>query len=216
MQAYSEAGRLDEFEIHEGDQEGKLKGTRLDEVATLELGSARFNPAVLSRVHDRDELRLTAADSSSIVTHAGDTVTARITLKDGRSLNLPTVVALPRPQVALIGKTIDPGPSGEAIRLGGDDQLPEDGKLSFILKAEVPATFPRDQQIEVETEDGSFKVILSLDEGTLILEDAQNVIAQLDPRSLGRSAFGPLRFRAVQGERKGDWQRLVTLVRVPP
>jgi hypothetical protein len=215
LQAYSEAGRLDEFEIHEGDREGRLKGTRLDEVATIDFGDARFNPMSLSRVHDRDELRLAAVDSSSISGHAGDTVTARITLKDGRSLNLPTVVALPRPQVALIGKTIDPGASGEAIRLGGDDQLPEDGKLSFILKAEVPATFPRDQQIEVETEDGSFKVVLSLDEGTLVLEDAQNVIAQLDPHSLGRSAFGPLRFRAVQGDRKGNWQRLATLVRVP-
>jgi len=217
LQAYSEAGRLDEFEIHEGDREGKLKGTRLDEVATLDLGGARFNPApaALSRVRDRDELHLSAGGSSSIAVRAGDTATAHITLKDGRSLNLPTVVALARPQVVLIGTTIDPGPSGGAIRLGGDDQLPQDGRLSFILKAEIPATFPRDQQIEVETEDGSFKVVLSLDEGTLILEDAQNVIAQLDPQSLGRSAFGPLRFRAVQGERKSDWQRLATLVRVP-
>ncbi len=84
---------------------------------------------------------------------------------------------------SLIGKTIDPGPSGEAIRLGGDDQLPQDGKLSFILKAEVPAIFPRDQQIEVETEDGSFKAVLSLNEGTLVLEDSQSVIAEFDPHS---------------------------------
>jgi len=184
-------------------------------VATLELDGANFGPAGLSRVQDRDQLRLSAGDSKAITLHAGNKITAHITLKDGGSLNLPTVVAQPRPQVALIGKTIDPGPSGESIRLGGEDQLPQDGKLSFILKAEVPAIFPRDQQIEVETEDGSFKAVLSLDDGTLILEDAQNVIAQLDPHSLGRSAFGPLRFRAIQGERKGDWQRLATLVRVP-
>jgi hypothetical protein len=56
---------------------------------------------------------------------------------------------------------------------------------------------------------------LSLTEGTLILEDSQNVIAEFDPHSFGRSAFGPLRFRAVQGERKGDWKPLATLVRVP-
>jgi hypothetical protein len=124
-------------------------------------------------------------------------------------------VAQPRPQVALIGKTIDLGPRGEAIRLGGEDQLPQDGKLSFILKAEVPSTFPRNQQIEVETEDASFRVVLSLNDGTLILEDAQNVIAEFDPHSFGRSAFGPLRFRAVQGELKGDWKPLATLVRVP-
>jgi hypothetical protein len=158
LQAYSEAGRLDEFEIHEGDREGKLKGTRLDEVATLELGGANFSPAGLSRVKDRDQLRLSAGDSKALTRRAGDKITAHITLKDGRSLKLPTVVGQPRPQVALIGKTIDSGPSGEAIRLGGEGQLPQDGKLSFILKAEVPAIFPRDQQIEVDTEDGSFKL----------------------------------------------------------
>jgi hypothetical protein len=128
-------------------------------------------------------------------------------------------VAQPRPQVALIGKTIDLGPRGEAIRLGGEDQLPQDGKLSFILKAEVPSTFPRNQQIEVETEDASFRVVLSLNDGTLILEDAQNVIAEFDPHSFGRSAFGPLRFRAVQGELKGDWKprrRWCEFRRLPP
>jgi hypothetical protein len=215
LQAYSEAGRLDEFEIHEGDGEGKLRGTRLDEVATLELDGANFSPVGLSRVQDSDQLRLSVGDSKAITRRAGDKITAHITLKDGRSLNLPTVVAQPLPQVALIGKTIDPGPSGESIRLGGEDQLPQDGKLSFILKSEVPSTFPRDQQIEVETDDGSFRVSLSLSDGTLVLEDAQNVIAQFDPHSFGRSAFGPLRFRAVQGELKGDWKPLATLVRVP-
>jgi hypothetical protein len=215
LQAYSEAGRLDEFEIHEADREGKLKGTRLDEVATLELNGANFSPAGLSRVQDRDQLRLTAGDSKALTLHAGEKIAAHITLKDGRSLNLLTVVAQPRPQVALIGKTVDPGPSGESIRLGGEDQLPQDGKLSFILKAEVPATFPRDQQIEVETDDGTFHVVLSLNDGTLVLEDSQNVIAEFDPHSFGRSAFGPLRFRAVQDELKGDWKPLATLVRVP-
>jgi hypothetical protein len=215
QRAYSEVGHLDEFEIHAGDREGRLKGTRLDEVAALDFGGVRFDPAGLLRVKDRDELRLSAGGSNPIHVRAGDTLDARITLKDGRSLDLSTVVALPRPQVALIGKTVDPGPSGEAIRLGGEDQLPQNGKLSFVLKAEVPATFPRDQKIEVETEDGSFTVVLSLDEGTLVLEDSQNVIAQLDPHSLGRSAFGRLRFRAVQGERTGDWKPLATLVRVP-
>lgn len=88
-------------------------------------------------------------------------------------------------------------------------------KLSFILKAEVPSTFPRNQQIEVETEDASFRVVLRLNDGTLILEDTQNVIAEFHPHSFGGSAFGPLRFRAVQGELKGDWKPLATLVRVP-
>jgi hypothetical protein len=215
FQAYSEAGRLDEFEIHEGDREGKLKGTRLDEIAALELAGTRFSPAYLSRVQDRDELHLSTGDSNSLAVRAGDHINARIALKDGRTLDLPTTVAPPRPKVALIGKTIDPGPSEGAIRLGGGDQLPQDAKLSFILRAEVPSAFSRNQQIEVETEDGSFKVVLALDDGTLVLEDSQNMIAQLDPKLFGRSAFGPLRFRPIQGDVKGDWQPLATLVRVP-
>jgi hypothetical protein len=52
-------------------------------------------------------------------------------------------------------------------------------------------------------------------EGHGVRETAHRIDSQLDPQSLGRSAFGPLRFRAVHGERKGDWQRLATLVRVP-
>ena len=73
---------------------------------------------------------------------AGDIVIARVSLRDGRSLDLPTTVAPPRPKVALIGKSIDPGPSAAAIRLGGQDEVPQDGKLVFFLRAEVPASFP--------------------------------------------------------------------------
>ena len=42
------------------------------------------------------------------------------------------------------------------------------------------------------------------------------MMATLDPlKSFGPSAFGPLRFRAVDGNAKGDWQPLATLVRFP-
>ena len=215
LQMYSEAGRLDEFEINAGDREGILRGTRLDEVTALDVNGIHFIPSGLSRAGDRDELRLSAPDAGEMAIEAGDTMIARVSLKDGRSLSLPTTVAPPRPKVALISKSIDPGPSVAAIRLGGQEQVPQDGKLIFFLKAEVPAAFPRDQQIEVETEDGSFSVLLKLDDGTLVLEDSKSMVAELDPRGLGRSAFGPLRFRPVQGNRKGNWQPLATLVRVP-
>ncbi len=94
--------------------------------------------------------------------------------------------------------------------------MPQDGKLSFFLKTEVPETFSRTQKIEVATADGSYNVSLSLDDGSLIAQDAQTVMATLDPlKSFGPSAFGPLRFRAVDGNAKGDWQPLATLVRFP-
>jgi hypothetical protein len=41
-------------------------------------------------------------------------------------------------------------------------------------------------------------------------------MAIFDPlKSFGPSAFGPLRFRAVEGNARGDWQPLANLVRLP-
>lgn len=59
--------------------------------------------------------------------------------------------------------------------------------------------------------------MLSVADGNLVLQDAENVLATLDPlKSFGPSAFGPLRFRPVDAEgAKGDWQPLATLVRLP-
>ena len=66
------------------------------------------------------------------------------------------------------------------------------------------------------TADASYNASLSLDDGSLVAQDAQTVMAVLDPlKSFGPSAFGPLRFRAVDGNVKGDWQPLATLVRLP-
>jgi len=215
LQAYSEAGRLDEFALNAGDREAILKGTRLDQVVALDANGVHFFPGDLTRVLDIDELRLSVSKEETMALQAGDMVVVHVALKDGRSLDLRTKVAPPRPKVMLVSKTIEPGPGDNTIRLGSEDQVSQDGKLSFFLKAEIPPVFARNQQIEVETEDGSLSTLLSLDEGTLILADFQSMLAQLDPRSFGRSAFGPLRFRPVEGDRKGDWQRLATLVRIP-
>ena len=126
------------------------------------------------------------------------------------------VVGPARPKVTLLNKTIQPGPTPSAIRLGSQDELPQDGKLSFFLHTEIPETFPRSEKIEVATADASYSASLSLDDGTLVPQDGQTVMAVFDPlKSLGASAFGPLRFRAVSGNLKGDWQPLATLVRLP-
>src|SRR5258708_29540783 len=49
LQAYSEAAHLDGFTINAGDQQGVLKGTRLDEVDHFELNGVHFLPANLIR-----------------------------------------------------------------------------------------------------------------------------------------------------------------------
>ena len=216
LQSYAEAAHLDKFAINAGDSEATLIGTRLDQVAAVELNGIRFAPAAFARVDTKDKLRLstTAGDPSTL--HAGDKVTARTWLKDGRVLNLKTTIDSPRPNVTLLNKSIQPGPSPSAIQLGDQDELPQGGKLSFFLKTEVPDRFSRTQKIEVATTDGSYNISLSLDDGSLLAQDAHIVMATLDPlKSFGPSAFGPLRFRAVDGDVKGDWQPLATLVRLP-
>lgn len=217
LYTYSEAGHLDNFAINAGDQEGVLRGTRLDEIAGVELKGIRFNPGDLSRANGKDELRLTGSEEARDAFHTGDKLTARISWKDGRVRDLATTVQSPRPKVGLIAKTIDLGPTALAIRLGSHDELPQDGKLSFVFRSETPELFPRSEKIEVETEDGSFDVLLGFDDGSLTLEDSRNVLVEMDPfKSFGRSCFGALRFRPVEAHgKKGDWQPLAILVRVP-
>jgi hypothetical protein len=101
--------------------------------------------------------------------------------------------------------------------LGSQEELPFDGQISFLLKAEIPEKFSRSERIEVATLDESFSVLLSVADGTLVMRDSENLLGFVDPRkALGPSAFGQLRFRPVLADgSKGDWQPLATLVRVP-
>jgi hypothetical protein len=216
LRSYSEAARLDKFVINAGDSQATLTGARLDEVAGAELDSVHFAPAGFSRLDNKDELRLSTEAKDISTLHAGDKVTAKVTLKDGRTLSVDTVVDRPRPRMTLLNQTIQPGPTPTAIRLSNQDQLPQDGKISFFLSVEVPETFTRSEKIEVATADASYSVFLSVDDGTLVPQDAHTVMAIFDPlKSFGPSAFGPLRFRAVEGNARGDWQPLANLVRLP-
>lgn len=220
LHSYSEAGYLDSFTIDAGDHQGVLKGTRLDEVASLELSGVKFAPAGLTREDSLDELKMTAPASADVNgLHAGSSDSASVTLKDGRTLTLKTTVQSPRPKVTLISKNIVPPSSTTAspIQLGSADELPQNAQLSFAVKTQVPQTFSRDEKIEVATADGSVHTTLSIANGGLMMQDSQTVLATLDPRkALGASAFGPLQFRPVAADGEaGDWQRLVTLVRLP-
>ena len=216
LHSYGEAAHLDALAINAGDSQATLIGTRLDQVAAVELNGIRFAPAGFTRVDTKDELRLSTAAGDNSTLHAGDKITAHTSLKDGRVLNLDAIIDPPRPKVTLLNKSIQPGPAPAVIQLGNQDELPQDGKLSFFLKAEVPDTFSRTQKIEVATADGSYNISLNLDDGSLLAQDAHTVMATLDPlKSFGPSAFGPLRFRAVDRNAKGDWQPLATLVRLP-
>jgi hypothetical protein len=220
LHSYAEAGHLDSFQIDAGDHQGVVKGTRLDQVASVEVDGVRFAPAGLNRVDNLDELTVSAPTTSDMSAfHAGVDTKAHATLSDGRVLDVATVVKASRPKMTLISKSVQPDASAGAspIRLQGDDQLPQDATLSFSLKSQVPPVFSRDEMIEVATADETVHTLLSVGDGTLTMQDEETVLARLDPRKgLGASAFGPLRFRPVNSDGvKGDWQPLVTLVRLP-
>ena len=79
LRSYSEAAHLDKFLINAGDAHGALVGTRLDEVAGLELNAIRFAPGELSRAEGKDELRLSTAKDAPVL-HAGDKGIAHVAL----------------------------------------------------------------------------------------------------------------------------------------
>ncbi len=179
----------------------------------MAFASHRLN---LTGLDNKDELHLASDAKDVSALHANDKLTARVSLKDGRILNVDTVVETARPRVAMLNKTIQPGSAPSAIQLVNPDELPQDGKLSFFLKAEFPEAFSRSEKIEVGTADGNYNASLSFDDNTLIPQDSQTAMAVFDPlKSFGPAAFGPLRFRAVEGNAKGDWQPLANLVRLP-
>jgi hypothetical protein len=220
LHTYAEAGRLDSFSIHAGDANGVLKGTRLDQVERLELNGLRFVPESLARSHQQDELKLTTHDDTVFTKlHAGDEIVVHAALKDGRILDLKTEVESQRPVVSVLSKSVqvDQTASPPTVRLGSQDEMPQDGRLNFFLKAQVPETFPPTEKIEVATADESFRVLLSFKDSNLTLQDSKTVFAVLDPmKLLGPSAFGKLKFRPVTSDGiDGDWQQLVSLVRVP-
>ena len=220
LRAYSEVGHLDHFAFNAGDKQGELRGTRLDEVASLDLQGLHFTPATLSRVDQKDDLQLVAADAvAAAALQPNQNLTAKVELKDGRVLALQTTVQSPRPKVTLVSKNIEVASDASAarMRLTNTDDLPLNGRLSFLLKTETPATFPRGEKIEVTGPDDAFSTVLSVADGSLVLQDSQTVLASLDPlKAFGPSAFGALRFRPVNASGvAGEWQLLANLVRVP-
>jgi hypothetical protein len=223
LHTYAEAAHLERFSIYSGDRQGLLRGTRLDEVDSVELKGVRFTPEKLSRANERDELRLTATNGGGGAHGAGaggwqpeEKAVARVTLKDARVLDLQATVEAARPVVKLISKNVQAG-APTALRFGNQDELPQDARLSFFLKTVVPEKFSHGEKIEVAGADEAFHVLLSVADGGLVLQDAENVLATLEPlKNFGASAFGPLRFRPVAEDgTKGDWQQLVNLVRLP-
>jgi hypothetical protein len=219
LQAFSEGAHLDGFAFRAGDSQGLLKGSRLDQVTNITLGGVEFVPGKLDTKQGSDELAMVTRDTQPVTTlKQGDVASAKVLLSDGRTMQLNVSVSSPRPRVTLIGKGMQVAPSAadSNIELANADQLPQDANLTFSVRAQTPATFVRDEQIEVAMADESASTTLSIANGGITLENSKVAVATLDPtKALGSSAFGPLIFRALVNGVAGDWQPLATLVRLP-
>jgi hypothetical protein len=218
LNAYAEAASLDRLSFSAGDSEAVLTGKRLDQVAKASLNGVTWSPANLSRVQEIDHLAMTA-DSSTARLEPGKRYSATVALRDGRELKAHVSVAPPRPQIILMSKGIQDEAADTAapVRFGSPEDLPVERRVVFFFKSKVPSSFPRDQKIEIAAADGSFKTVLSLADGSLMLEDANTALGAVEPVSrFGLSAFGPIQARAVSNDGvAGDWLPLGTLVRTP-
>jgi hypothetical protein len=124
-----------------------------------------------------------------------------VQLRDGRQLKVPVTVEPPRPQVTLLSKGTQDESSaalaGAPGQRGRPARLTTGGWSSFSSRA-CRQNFPRDEKVEVAAVDGSFRTVLSLADGSLMLEDAKTAMGTLDPLArFGSSAFGPVQARAM-------------------
>jgi hypothetical protein len=219
VQSFADAGRFDGFEIHAGDIQGTLKGSRLDEVASVAVKNVLFTPGELSSGAAGDELPMTAKDADAAADLKPErAVAAKVTLKDGRVLSLNATVDAARPRVTLIGKSVQASPlrDNSSIQLADPSEVPQDATLVFSVRTQAPATFGHDETLDVATADESFTTSLSLANGGLALENSRVAMATFNPsKAFGASAYGPLKFRVNAKGVAGDWQPLANLVRLP-
>jgi hypothetical protein len=216
VQGFAEAGRFDGFEIHAGDAQGLLKGSRLDEVASLAVKGVTFTPGELSSRQGNDELPMVAQDAAAADLKPDHAVPAKVTLKDGRVLPVTANVDPARPKVVLINKSVQPSAqsAGSNIQLADAGELPLDATLVFSVRAQSP--FTRDESVDVATGDEGMLVSLSLANGGLALENSRVAVASFNPlKAFGASSYGPLKYRLESKGVASDWQPLATLVRLP-
>ncbi|MBZ9650195.1 hypothetical protein K9B33_21925 [Sphingobium sp. 3R8] len=216
LRSYAQASRLDGLLLHAGDKAALLSGQRLDQVDSVDVNGLLLRPDGLVRDGEVDRLRL-VAQGDGVAADAGSEATARVKLRDGRSVNLALTVAAARPQIGLLSKDISlgaPPANGKALALGGDNLLPDNGQLVFSVRAGEGTKLSASDAIEVAPVADGAPIRLTAANG-LRLESAKVMVATLNPRAMAPSLFGPLRFRLLRGGEASDWQPLVTLARLP-
>jgi hypothetical protein len=211
LTAYTGEIHLDGVKIHKGDSKAVLSGQGLKDVVSVQIADQTFVPTTIGT--DSKSVQLDSKSGAS----PADGSDAVVKVKDGRTMTVKIATEAPRPGLALLSfnSTATQQNGALPISLGAKNELPLNGKLSFVVQ--TTEIFPRSQTIEVATASGSVHTSLSLAASNLILQDEHTAIATLDPlKAFGQSAFGKLQMRPVAEDgTPGDWTLLGTLVRTP-
>jgi hypothetical protein len=219
IEAYAQAGHLDALQFHAGDSTASLVGTRLDEVASVELKDVQFKPGTLTHSGDKDTLTLNAVDpKAAAALPANLRATAHVQLKDGRTMELENTVSEHRPHVMLASKSVDAAPdASNLVHLVDPNELPVGSNVSFVLKTVALPGFTRGDKVELQSDDQTLHTTLGVSDGGLVLQDNSTILGSFDPlKSFGPSAFGKVQLRVIDASgAPGDWIPLGTLVRVP-
>jgi hypothetical protein len=230
---FAEPAKIQSLHIHAGDLIAVLTGNSLDQVKDLAIQKDRkditFTPASATDTPDasRNTLLISLPPNAKAPDlKPNESLEAEVHLKDGRTINISTVVLPARPEVTLLSRRVNlPTPS--PIQLASDQDLPLGGELTFFLKSREK--FPRNEEIEImqvetpskdpsdATTDAPLKTTLSVAAGNLVLEDNHSILATFDPlKTFGPSTFGQFRMRAVTADgTPGEWIPLATIVRLP-
>ena len=225
---FAEPARLEGLRVHVADAGAELDGSGLEQVRSVEVKGESFVPGGDASGGDtaKETLPLKLpADAKAGGLKAGEKVQAKVTLEDGRVLEVGTVVLPARPVLTLVRlrAVAVPVAGPLQIALASQDEVPLGAELVFSLKSK--AAFGRAEKVEIamapsEGEDGVSKK-LSLADGGLVLAGAHTVLVNFDPlRTFGGCTFGMLRLRAVAEDGagapiEGEWLPLAKVVRLP-
>jgi hypothetical protein len=119
LNAYSEAARLDSFTLHAGDAQGVLRGTRLDEVASLRSMASNSLPASSRPARAWTSCRCSRPTARGAHRSGPATVLPPKCAQGWACAGLTTVIDAPRPRVVLIGKSAQGGGNSGGGNGGG-------------------------------------------------------------------------------------------------
>ncbi|MDB5712743.1 MAG: hypothetical protein JWO15_140 [Sphingomonadales bacterium] len=218
LKALREAGSLDDFTIHAGDDEAVLTGSRLDQVAGVTVGTLNFQPGALTRVDRQDRLTLRAVDTAAAMTlDAGKSQSADVTFTGGRHKKVDVSFAPRRATVTLLRVTgQSPDRRGNLmITLPASQVFAQDARLSFAFRLEGSAALSGRETIEIGTADGRVATMIQPGKGYDLQDASTGIVAFGPAEALGPTGYGPLRFRVVSNDTASTWTPLATVARLP-